>query len=115
MFEVFLSSPIQYKVHEKHVGFFKYLGERNGLIIAKFSSTGSPYDNLKPLQKQDYDLFFNLYKDIKLVLDSFKLTEKWDINLFNEVIEESKGKDDEYKEEYERLIKEETNQEHETK
>lgn len=107
LFDIFLISPIQYKVHEEYVGFYRYLGQRDELVIAKFSPTGVPYDDLNSLQKQDFDNFFILYKDVNSILETFKLTNEHDNSIYKQVIKESSVKDEEFRKEYERIIRDE--------
>ncbi|WP_438444032.1 hypothetical protein [Gorillibacterium sp. sgz5001074] len=109
LFDIFLISRTQFKVHEKHAGFYRYLGQKQGLVIAQFSPTGVPYDNLNPSQIQDYKNYFDIHKDLSSVLNTFTLMEDYDLELYEQVVKDSLLKDEELKDEYERIINEENN------
>lgn len=102
---IFLITPIQFKIHDAHVGFYREISERNGLIVAAFLPTGVPYDNTLISQQKDYAHFFEVFASVNSVLATFLLQPGFDQSLYYRVLEEGALKDETYREEYERILK----------
>lgn len=105
LFNIFLISPIQYKVHEEHVGFFRKIGQRNGLVIAAFWPTGVQYDDTNIIQKPDSDRFFETFASVDSVLATFRFHPDYDADMYSRVVQESAPQDEAYLEEYQRILK----------
>lgn len=107
LFQISLTTEIQYAIDEAFVGFMKQLGKRDSVVFTTVSPTGIPYDDKNEKYKDDSNAYFELFNNKEVVLDSFKIFPEYDVQAYNQFIELNKKKDESLKKDYDQLKQQE--------
>jgi hypothetical protein len=107
VFQISLTTEIQFAIDEAYVGFMKKLGQRDFIVFIHSSPTGVPYDDKNEKYKDDSKAYFELFNNKDVVLKTFKILPDFDALAYSQFKELNKKKDDSLKKDYDKLKQQE--------
>jgi len=105
IFQISLSTKIQFAIDDAYVGFMKKLGMRDSIVFIYSSPSGIPYDDKDSKYDEDTKAYMQLFKDKDSVLKTFKVLPEYDVETYSNFMAMNKKRDDSLKDDYDKLSK----------